>query len=134
MISVEMTVFEMVTLCSLGINAELQARIIAALEKATNQAEKVGKSVLRVYSINNGRFIDCIKIIRKHTDMGLREAKNFMDVVRGDYVPYSHEYEFQGGRPNDLKGYSREICVKIVSDLLLLDGVKAAVIDIEEDN
>lgn len=34
MIEVKMTVFEMVTLCSMGINSELKTRIIEALEKA----------------------------------------------------------------------------------------------------
>lgn len=115
MIKVEMTVFEMVTLCSIGINSELQARIIAALEKAVGGGSKLGDSTLTFHSLKNtGNFIECIKILRKHTGMGLKEAKTFMDVVRGEYH-FGDVYT--GGKPNTLTGFNEAVCSSLASDL-----------------
>lgn len=122
MIKVEMTVFEMVTLCSIGINSELQARIIAALEKAVEggskpveDGSKLGNNTFTLHSLRHaGNFIECIKILRKHTGMGLKEAKTFMDVVRGEYH-FGDVYT--GGKPNTLTGYNEAVCSSLANDL-----------------
>lgn len=83
MIKVEMTVFEMVTLCSLGINAELQARIIAALEKAVGST---GDEQYRfnLLSYNSDRKIDVIKEVRTAFNWGFREAKEWAENANPD--------------------------------------------------
>lgn len=89
MISVEMTVFEMVTLCSFGINAELQARIIAALEKAvgcTNEDEKYRFNLL---SYDTERKIPVIKAVRLAFNWGLREAKEWVENANPDNAIWS---------------------------------------------
>ena len=88
MIKVEMTVFEMVTLCSLGINAELQARIIAALEKA------VGSTGSEQYKFNllgyhPERKIPVIKEVRMAFNWGLREAKEWVENANPDVMVWS---------------------------------------------
>ena len=73
-----MTVFEMVTLCSLGINAELRTRIIAALEKAVGST---GSEQYRfnLLSYNTDRKIPAIKAVRMAFNWGLKEAKEWVE-------------------------------------------------------
>lgn len=88
MINVEMTVFEMVTLCSFGINAELRARIIAALEKAVGST---GDEQFRfnLLSYNAGHKIPAIKAVRLAFNWGLREAKEWVENANPDNMIWS---------------------------------------------
>lgn len=102
MINVEMTVFEMVTLCSLGINAELQARIIAALEKAVGST---GNEQYRfnLLSYNPERKIPVIKEVRMAFNWGLREAKEWVENANPDNMIWSTTPWMSYNKAFDLK-------------------------------
>ena len=116
MISIEMTVAEMFDLYSnCDVSYKLKERLVAALEKAVTGKNNSDNYTFTFYSLRNTEnFINCIKIIRLHTKMSLREAKQFMDVVRG---VLSFDNVYRGGTSNTLTGYSKDVCSKIVSDL-----------------
>ena len=116
MIKIEMTVEEMLDVHGrLGVSYELKKRIADALKEAVGRVGKVEPDCeLIFYKLQNpDNFIKCIKIIRVNTGLGLKEAKDFMDVVRGDCVGTS----FRGGVPNRLKGYTRDVCHKMLNEL-----------------
>jgi hypothetical protein len=84
MIKVEMTIREMMNLVALmGTGSDLAERIICALESetATNQRRQV--TINRGMSTDNR--ISCIKAIRLATGWGLKEAKDWTDVLVGRY-------------------------------------------------
>jgi ribosomal protein L7/L12 len=90
MISVEMTLSEMVTLCGFGINPELRERIIAALEKATNQVPETNSNSLsyrfNLLDYNPERKIPIIKEMRTAFGWGLREAKDWVENVNPEAI------------------------------------------------
>jgi hypothetical protein len=116
MISIEMTVAEILDLYrNCDVNYKLKERLVAALEKAVAVKGMGNNYTFTFYSLRNPEnFINCIKIIRLHTKMHLRDAKEFMDVVRGTL---SYDNVYRGGTSKNLTGYSEDICSKIVSDL-----------------
>lgn len=93
MIKVEMTVFEMVTLCSLGINAELRARIVAALEDAvgsgSTKEDKNTKYRFNLLSYNPERKIPVITEVRAAYNWGLKEAKDWVENANPDNMIWS---------------------------------------------
>lgn len=118
MIKIEMTVDEMLDVHGrLGVSYELKKRIADALKEAVGRDGKVESDCeLIFYHLQNpDNFIKCIKIIRANTGLRLKEAKDFMDVVRGYRVGVGTIYH--GGFPNKLKGYTREVCHKMLNEL-----------------
>lgn len=110
MINVEMTVFEMVTLCSLGINAELQARIIAALEKAVGSSleKAVGSTGDEQYRFNLLRYnperkIPVIKEVRMAFNWGLKEAKEWVENADPDVMIWSTTPWMEYNNAHDLR-------------------------------
>lgn len=101
MIKVEMTVFEMVTLCSMGINAELQARIVAALEDAvgsgSTKEDKNKKYRFSLLSYNPERKIPVIKEIRAAYHWGLKETKDWVEQAESITPPdyYDNAYNLR---------------------------------------
>lgn len=119
MINVEMTVFEMVTLCSLGINAELRARIIAALEKAVGST---GNEQYRfnLLSYNPERKIDVIKEVRKAFYWTLRETKEWVENANPDNMIWSTTPWMEYNKAFDLKDMLFQLgcqCGPIVKDV-----------------
>ena len=99
MIKVEMTVREMMNLAALmGTGSDLVERIICALESetATNQRRKV--TITRGMSTDNR--IQCIKAIRLHSGWGLKEAKEWTDVLVGKYD--ARGFWMSGGESNTI--------------------------------
>lgn len=93
MIEVQMTVFEMVTLCSMGINSELQTRIIEALEKAvgsgSTKEDKTKKYRFSLLSYDVKDKIPVIETVRAAYKWDLKKAKDWVEqaapVTPSDY-------------------------------------------------
>ena len=108
MINVQMTVREIAWLIAQcgDYQCELYGRAVEALVGA---CEKTGTNVT-VKSVPQDNFISAIRIIRNYTRWGLKDTKDWMDVVRGSWQSAGH-YEngtyvstgsYSGGRPNTL--------------------------------
>lgn len=109
MINVEMTVREAVAL-AIHTNAEMYERIIHALEAKCGEL----KAVMTVRHVPRDNFIPCIKVIRSHLGWGLRETKEFLDVVRGGWD--SDLSDYVDGKPNSMTNDS-DVIIKIASEL-----------------
>lgn len=109
MINVEMTVREAVAL-AIHTNAEMYERIIHALEAKCGEL----KAVMTVRHVPRDNFINCIKVIRSHLGWGLRETKDFLDVVRGGWD--SDLCDYVDGKPNSMTNDS-DVIIKIASEL-----------------
>lgn len=109
MINVEMTVREAVAL-AINTNAEMYERIIHALEAKCGEL----KAVMTVRHVPRDNFIPCIKVIRSHLGWGLRETKDFLDVVRGGWDSIMNDYV--DGQPNSMTNHS-DIIIKLASEL-----------------
>jgi hypothetical protein len=83
MIKIELTVREALNMVSNGCNLDIYERIVCALEMA------LGVNQRRVVTITGGMNYDnripCIKAIRLHTGWGLKEAKDWSDVLVGGW-------------------------------------------------
>ena len=103
MINVEMTVRDAMEIAekSKFCNPGLYERIVTALTVACSAAVVAAKSRVTVHTVLEGQFINCIKVLRLTTGFGLREAKDFFDVVRGEWV--GHDCGgYAGGKPNSI--------------------------------
>jgi len=103
MISVEMTVSEAIEMIThVGFHTDLGRKIVYAI--SAKCGEYSNKMVLTVNSMNPENMIPCIKALRNHTRWGLKEAKDFFDIVRGRYYASSTDthYSYRDGRPNSL--------------------------------
>lgn len=109
MINVEMTVREAVALAT-HTNSEMYERIIHALEAKCGEL----KAVMTVRHVPRDNFIPCIKVIRSHLGWGLRETKDFLDVVRGGWDSIVNDYV--DGQPNSITNHS-DIIIKLASEL-----------------
>jgi len=82
MIKLELSVREAMDL-AIYASVEIRERIVTAFEVA------LGVNQLRVVTITGGMTLDnrihCIKAIRLHTGWGLKEAKNWTDVLVGGW-------------------------------------------------
>jgi ribosomal protein L7/L12 len=110
MITVEMTVREAMNLVSNGVHLDMYERIVQALEAKCGEL----KSVMTLRYVPRDSFIPCIKIIRSHLGWGLKDAKDWLDVVRGGWN--SDENDYIDGKSNCLTKDS-DIIVKMASEL-----------------
>ena len=110
MITVEMTVREAMNLVSNGLHLDMYERIVQALEAKCGEL----KSVMTLRYVPRDSFIPCIKIIRSHLGWGLKDAKDWLDVVRGGWN--SDENDYIDGKSNCLTKDS-DIIVKMASEL-----------------
>ena len=88
MINVEMTVRDAMEIAekSKFCNPGLYERIVAALTVACSAAVVAAKSRVTVHTVLEGQFINCVKVFRLTTGFGLKESKDFFDVVRGPWA------------------------------------------------
>lgn len=91
MISVEMTVAEMVKLCgNFSVDHALRERIIAALEKAVESASANSEQYrFNLLSYNPEHKIPAIKAVRMAFNWGLREAKEWVEYANPDALVWS---------------------------------------------
>jgi ribosomal protein L7/L12 len=109
MISIEMTVREAMGL-AINANNEMYERIVQALEAKCGEL----RSVMTLRSVPRDNFIPCIKILRSHLGWGLKDAKDWLDVVRGRWSSYDSAYV--DGVSNTL-AHQSDVIVKIASEL-----------------
>ena len=96
MIAVEMTIREMISLAANpSCNGDLYERLVSAIERAANE----GKINVTLRSMRPDAMIPCIKALRLATGWGLKESKEFCDVVRGKSDGYGNG-GFWGGKAN----------------------------------
>ena len=96
MINVDMTIREAISLVSSSFcTGDLYEKIVKAIEK------ECGESDINVTlrSMPDNTIIPCIKALRLATRWGLKESKDFCDVVRGRPDGWNH---YTGGTPNTL--------------------------------
>lgn len=110
MIAVEMTVREALNLVSNGVHLDMYERIVQALEAKCGEL----KATMKIRSVPRDNFIPCIKILRHHLGWGLKEAKDFLDVVRGSWDSYQNDYV--NGVPNNLR-HDSDMIIKIAYEL-----------------
>jgi hypothetical protein len=110
MITVEMTVREAMNLVSNGLHLDMYERIVQALEAKCGEL----KAIMTVRYVPRDSFIPCIKIMRSHLGWGLKETKDFLDVVRGGWDSFENDYV--DGKSNCLTKDS-DIIVKMASEL-----------------
>jgi hypothetical protein len=110
MITVEMTVREAMNLVSNGLHLDMYERIVQALEAKCGEL----KAIMTVRYVPRDSFIPCIKIMRSHLGWGLKETKDFLDVVRGGWN--SEHNDYLDGKSNCLTKGS-DIIVKMASEL-----------------
>jgi ribosomal protein L7/L12 len=83
MIKVELSVREALNMVSNGCNLDMFEKIVCALELALAVTQR------RVVTITGGMSTDnripCIKAIRQHTGWGLKEAKDWSDILVGGW-------------------------------------------------
>ena len=110
MINVEMTVREAINLVSNGCSLVMYERIVQALEAKCGEL----KAIMTVRYVPRDSFIPCIKIIRNHLGWGLKDTKDFLDVVRGGWDSFENDYV--DGKPNSLTN-DGDVIIKIASEL-----------------
>lgn len=110
MIKIELTVREAICLVSNGVHLDMYERIVQALEAKCGEL----KSVLTLRSVPRDNFIPCIKILRSHLGWGLKDAKDWLDVVRGGWSSYHNDYV--DGQSNCFTKDS-DVILKIASEL-----------------
>lgn len=114
MISLELSIREALLMYeSATHDIPLREKIAQAIERATVHTSFTEESSLTVYSIDHKKFIDCIKAFRGVTRWGLRESKEFFDVIRGEWK-WDH---YSGGTRNTLFGFSKSDCEKLYNEL-----------------
>jgi hypothetical protein len=109
MINVEMTVREAVGMARYA-TSDMYERIVQALEAKCGEL----KVIMTVRYVPRDSFIPCIRIIRSHLGWGLKDTKDFLDVVRGGWS--SIENDYVDGQPNSLTNDS-DVIIKIASEL-----------------
>jgi hypothetical protein len=72
-------------------------KVVTAVEKAIMNPPN-GTNVT-VKSVPQDNFISAIRIIRNYTRWGLKDTKDWMDVVRGSWMDNG---SYAGGKPNTL--------------------------------
>ena len=102
MIKVELSVREALSLiASSHCGSEMYEKIVASLETA------LGVNQRRIVTITGGMSTDnripCIKAIRLHTGWGLKEAKDWTDVLMGHYGSYDQWVPGKGKNTMTLK-------------------------------
>lgn len=119
MINVDMTVREAISLIETIGDIPLRDRLIKAIEVAAGDAN----TSLTLHTIPESRYIRVIQTVRLGMGWGLKECKEWADVVRGkmiqtpvrteNYEPWGvathYETTYEGGRPNTLSASSKTI-------------------------
>jgi hypothetical protein len=113
MIKLELTVREAMNLAS-NCSLDLHDKIVTAFEVA------LGVNQRRRVTITGGMSTDnrimCIKSIREHTGWGLKESKDWTDVIVGRYDPYG--VWINGGDKNTVLLKTPQAAEQLLRDLV----------------
>lgn len=116
MIKVELGVREALTMISNGCSLDMFEKIVTSLEVALGVNQR--RKVTITGGMNTDNRIPCIKAIRLHTGWGLKESKDWSDVVVGQYDSYSRWV--QGSGKNTITLKTPEAAEALLRDLTSL--------------
>jgi hypothetical protein len=114
MINLQLSVREAMNLAT-NCNLEIYERIVNAFEVA------LGVNQRRMVTITGGMTTDnrirCIKAIRQHTGWGLKEAKDWTDVIVGYYDQFG-KWRVGGTNQNTMTLKTPEAAESLLCDLI----------------
>jgi hypothetical protein len=117
MINLQLTVREALTLATHGnLSGDMYDKIVTAFEVALGVNQKRIVTITR--GMNSDNRISCIKAIRNHTGWGLKESKDWTDVIVGRYDSYG--VWINGGDKNTLLLKTPEAAEQLLRDLMTL--------------
>jgi hypothetical protein len=113
MIKIEMSVRESLNMIANGCSLDMFDKIVCSLEVALGVNQRRRVTITAGMSTDNR--IRCIKCIREHTGWGLKESKDWTDVIVGRY----NESGFWtgGGHPNTMLLKTPEAAEALLRDL-----------------
>ena len=121
MIKIELSVRESLSMIANGCSFDMFEKIVCALEVA------LGVNQRRVVTITGGMSTDnripCIKAIRLYTGWGLKEAKDWTDVLIGRYNYTTNCYSRPAGQANSVTLKTPEAAEALLRDLVGLGCV-----------
>jgi hypothetical protein len=112
MIKLELTVREAMNLAS-NCSIDLHDKIVTAFEVALGVNQR--RSVTITGGMSTDNRIICIKSIREHTGWGLKESKDWTDVIVGRYDSYG--VWINGGDKNTVMLKTPEAAENLLRDL-----------------
>jgi hypothetical protein len=116
MINLPLTVREALTLATHGnLSGDMYDKIVTAFEVALGVNQKRIVTITR--GMNSDNRISCIKAIRNHTGWGLKESKDWTDVIVGRYD--SCDVWINGGK-NTVTLKTPEAAGQLLRDLVAL--------------
>lgn len=115
MINLQLSVREAMNLAT-NCNLEIYERIVTAFETALGVDSRCSVTITNGMDTNNR--IHCIKAIRSITGMGLKDAKDWTDVIVGHYDGYGKWVN--GGNKNTLRLPTNETAEQLLRDLTTL--------------
>lgn len=114
MIKVELSVREALNMVANGCSLDMFEKIVCSLEVA------LGVNQRRAVTITGGMTTDnrirCIKSIREHTGWGLKESKDWTDVIVGHYN--ERGFWTGGGQDNTMTLKTPEAAEALLRDLV----------------
>jgi len=113
MIKLELTVREALNLAS-NCSLDLHDKIVTAFEVALGVNQRRGVTITGGMSTDNR--IRCIKAIRLHTGWGLKESKDWTDVIVGRYDSYG--VWINGGDKNTVLLKTPQAAEQLLRDLV----------------
>lgn len=119
MIKVEMTVREAILVASKfddyggDEGRSIRDRVIEAIEVAMGVNQNTNVTITGGMDTNNR--IHCIRVIRNATGLGLKDAKEWTDVIVGHYGSYAQWVE--GGNCNTIKLNDPQKAEELLKDL-----------------
>jgi hypothetical protein len=117
MIKIDLSVREALNLVSNGCNLDMYEKIVCALEMALGVNQRRMVTITGGMSTNNR--IHCIKAIRLHTGWGLKEAKDWTDVIVGHYDQFG-KWRDSGTNRNTMTLKTPEAAEALLRDLTTL--------------
>jgi hypothetical protein len=116
MINLQLSVREAMNLAT-NCNLEIYERIVTAFEVALGVNQRCSLTITGGMNMDNR--IRCIKAIRLHTGWGLKEAKDWTDVLVGGWK-YDKWYPAASGTKNTMLLKTPEAAENLLRDLTTL--------------
>ena len=116
MIKIEMSVREAMNLAT-NCSLDVYEKIVTALEAAVGENQRCTLTINKGLNLDNR--IHCIKAIRLYTGWGLREAKDWTDVIVGHYDQFG-KWRDSGTNRNTMTLKTPEAAEALLRDLTTL--------------
>ena len=117
MLNIQVTVAEAIAIANTASN-DLHDRIVSALEMALGVNQR--RIVTITGGMNTDNRISCIKAIRLYTGWGLKESKEWTDVLVGRYNYTTDSYSRSTGQKNSVTLKTPEAAENLLRDLATL--------------